>query len=123
MFQIRLAGLLKAFPDDLQVVEGDVGTCINLESYRLKLHPAGQQHKSMINYLTLPGAAHTMWNVAQWNILGGWGDSDDLKDLPFAKSWEALTGTVVRPTIKKDFGVIMRMIYHLHFASMVWCMR
>lgn len=114
---------LKEFPDDLQVVEGDVGTCINLESYRSKLHPAGNRHESMINYLTLPGAAHTMWNVGQWQVLGGWGNAEDLKDLPYSKGWEALTGKAVWPAIKKDFGVIMRIIYHLHFASLVWCMR
>lgn len=51
---------VKDFPDDLQVIEGDVGTCINLESHRAKLQPAGNKHESMANYLTIPGGAHTM---------------------------------------------------------------
>ncbi|EGF97362.1 uncharacterized protein MELLADRAFT_70048 [Melampsora larici-populina 98AG31] len=114
---------LKDNAHDLQVVEGDVGTCINLESYRAKLHPAGRRYESMINYLTLPGAAHSMWNVGQWQILGGWGTKEDTKDLPYSKSWEVLSGKTEKPVVKKDFGVIMRMIYHIHFATMVWCLR
>lgn len=117
---------LKDHPNNLQIVEGDVGTCINLESCRIKLHPAGRQYESMINYLTLPGGAHTMWNIGQWQILGGWGQAGDDKDLPYSKAWLLLagkTGKGERPAIKKDFGVIMRMIYQIHFATMVWCLR
>ncbi|EGG06270.1 uncharacterized protein MELLADRAFT_106959 [Melampsora larici-populina 98AG31] len=113
---------LKDHPGDLQVVEGDVGTCINLESCRSKLQPAGRKYESMINYLTIPGAAHTMWNVGHWYILGGWGHAEDDKDMPFSKSWESLAGKTERPASKKDFGLIMRMINHTHFATMVWCL-
>lgn len=77
----------------------------------------------MVNYLTVPGAAHTMWNVAQWQVLGGWGYPADESDMAFSKAWETLSGKSVRPVSKKDFGVIMRMIHHIYFATVVWCMR
>ncbi|EGG03802.1 uncharacterized protein MELLADRAFT_109021 [Melampsora larici-populina 98AG31] len=50
------------------------------------------------------------------------GLAKDDKDIPFSKSWESLAGKTERPAAKKDFSLIMRMINHTHFATMVWCL-
>lgn len=118
---------LKDHLNDLQILEGNVGTCINLESCRGKLHPAGRRYESMNNQPPdLSGGAHTMWNIGQWKILGGRGQTGDDKDLLYSKARLLLSGRAgkgERPVIEKDFRVIMRMIYQTHFATMVWCLR
>lgn len=41
---------------DVQIVEGDVGTCKNFESLRCKRMPSGHREESLENILTIPGA-------------------------------------------------------------------
>lgn len=69
----------KDYSDKLQVVEGDVGTCVNFEALQNKRMPAGNQHEGLHNFLTVPGAAHTMWNFAHSLLLSTWGDPKDCK--------------------------------------------
>lgn len=111
------------FSDSLQVVEGDVGTCNNIESLRRKRHPAQSKSESLQNILSVPGAAHTLWNYGEWIFNMHYGDEQDSQDTGVWRTWEALGGKPGRQKGKKDFNTTMVMIHHVHHASLVYCLK
>jgi hypothetical protein len=64
----------KRFSSRLQIIEGDLGTCMNVLSLCELRIPATYSKTSLANLISIPGAAHTMWNFAQSIFLHHWGD-------------------------------------------------
>lgn len=118
--QLRADG--KDLSELLQILEGDLGTNMNIESLRKKRHPAGHLHEALQYILTVPGAAHTLWNVAQAVLIHHWGREKNYKDNGAWKTWVALGGTCDKPVSKKDFNSIMVMIHKIHTATMISCL-
>lgn len=110
------------FAEELQVFEGDVGTCLNIESLRNKRHPASNDSESLRNVLSVPGAAHTLWNFAEWIFDLHYGVEKDARDTGTWRTWHALGGTGSRNTGKKDFNTTMVMIHKVHSANLVFCL-
>lgn len=106
----------------LQILEGDLGTNMNIESLRKKRHPSGHLHEALKYVLTVPGAAHTLWNIAQAILTHNWGIEKDYKDNGAWKTWVALGGACDKPVSKKDFNTIMVMIEKIHTATLVSCL-
>lgn len=76
----------------LQVIKGDLGTCINLEGLRKKRRPRLHSDESLDHILTLPGAAHTLWNIGQAVVLHHWGEPENSGESGVWRFWEALGG-------------------------------
>lgn len=106
----------------LQILEGDLGTNMNIESLRRKRHPSGHLHEALNYVLSVPGAAHTLWNIAQAILTHHWGIEKNYKDNGAWKTWVALGGNCDKPVSKKDFNTIMVMIEKIHTATMVFCL-
>lgn len=110
------------FSEALQIFEGDVGTCLNIESLRNKRHPARNQSESLDNVLSVPGAAHTLWNFAEWIFNLHYGVEQDSQDTGAWRTWHSLGGTGSRNSGKKDFNTTMVMIHKVHSAQLVFCL-
>lgn len=94
----------------LQVFEGDVGTCIIIESLRQQRLPLGKTDEGLHNFLSIPGAAHTLWNSAHAILLHHWGNHTDGQDTGIWRTWVSLDGKPDPPTAKKDYGKIMHIV-------------
>ncbi|PLW15140.1 hypothetical protein PCANC_15934 [Puccinia coronata f. sp. avenae] len=74
-------------PDDhecfarLQLMEGDLGTCLNLESLRTLRKPSAYDEGSLSKVFMFLGAAHTLCNVSQAIYLMHFGNPKDSTDL------------------------------------------
>lgn len=110
------------FEESLQVFEGDVGTCINIESLRNKRHPARNSTESLPNVISIPGAAHTLWNLSEWIFNLHYGDENNAQDTGAWRTWQALGGKGSRNPGKKDFNTTMVMIHKVHTANLVFCL-
>ncbi|POV94953.1 hypothetical protein PSTT_16549 [Puccinia striiformis] len=49
----------------LQIIEGNLASCNIFETLKRQRCPAVANHESLNNVFTVPGAAHTLWNVSQ----------------------------------------------------------
>lgn len=119
---IRQSGLdPEKFSERLQVIEGDLGTCLNFECLRNQRLPSSHSDESLGHILNLPGAAHTLWNVAQAFWLAHWGDPQDRTDMGAWRGVVALGGRAEKPIAKKDFTSMIGWIRNLHDASITHC--
>ncbi|KAA1105015.1 hypothetical protein PGTUg99_007034 [Puccinia graminis f. sp. tritici] len=95
------------FFDRLQVVEGDLGTCMYIESLCALRKPSSYAQESLANVLPILGAAHVMWNIAQAIFLAHFGDNHDSEDLCAWHTLSALGIPSERPTVKNDFNLMI----------------
>ncbi|OAV97621.1 hypothetical protein PTTG_11886 [Puccinia triticina 1-1 BBBD Race 1] len=65
----------------LQVIDGDLATCMNVESLRAQRKPSGHVEEDLSAIVTLLGASHVLWNIAQSFFLLHFGNSSDSEDL------------------------------------------
>ncbi|OAV85988.1 hypothetical protein PTTG_30148 [Puccinia triticina 1-1 BBBD Race 1] len=69
------------FFSELQVMEGDLGTILNLECLRSQRRPSRHNKESLGNIFMLLGAAHTLWNISQAIFLKHFGNNRNQEDL------------------------------------------
>lgn len=119
MYQTGLTA--KQIAQRLQVLEGDLGTCLNLDGLQKLRDPTNIIEESLYNYLLIPGAGHTLWNIAQALLLHHWGDPSDREDMGVWRMVVALGGKKEAPTAKKDFTSMLRWIEKVHEASILHC--
>ncbi|KAI7933447.1 hypothetical protein MJO28_017650 [Puccinia striiformis f. sp. tritici] len=120
---IRQTGLTATeFYSKLRVFEGDLGTCMNLESLRMQQKPSGHIENSLSSIFTLLGASHILWNVAQAVYLMHYGNYSDSNDLGAWQTLSALGLSAERPTTKKDFSLMMTHLTKCHEASILYCL-
>ncbi|POV99134.1 hypothetical protein PSHT_13636 [Puccinia striiformis] len=103
-------------------LEGDLGTCMNLESLRMQQKPSGHIENSLSSIFTLLGASHILWNVAQAVYLMHYGNYSDSNDLGAWQTLSALGLSAERPTTKKDFSLMMTHLTKCHEASILYCL-
>jgi hypothetical protein len=114
---IQQTDLQKArFFDRLQVVEGDLGTCMYIESLRALRKPSDYPQESLANVLPILGAAHVMWNIAQAIFLAHFGDNHDSEDLGAWHTLLALGIPLERPTVKNNFNLMIANMTKIHHA-------
>jgi hypothetical protein len=118
---IRQSGLTAAdFASRLMIIEGDLGTCLNLNSLRAQRKPNNHAEESLSNVFTLLGGAHILWNVAQTIILLHFGNSSDSKDLGCWHFLKAL-GIKSNPLLnKKDFSLMLVQAQKVHEATLAY---
>lgn len=123
--QIRLqSGLSEEdYSSKIRVIEGDHGTCKNIQSLIAKSFPAEHQDEKHEELMTVLGAAHTLWNISQTVLLKYWGDPKDSADTGAWKSWVSLGGTSERPVSKKDFSTIMEIVHKVHTSTLVFLLQ
>ncbi|OAV95559.1 hypothetical protein PTTG_08781 [Puccinia triticina 1-1 BBBD Race 1] len=117
----RQSGLTPAkFASRLRILEGDLGTCLNLSSLRAQRKPNNRPEESLANVSTLLGGAHTLWNVAQALISLHFGDSSDSKDLGCWHFLEALGVKSNQVLNKKDFSLMLVQVQKVHEATIAY---
>lgn len=99
--------------DVLHVVEGDVGTCMNFESLREKRIPALNREEGFLNWLTVPGLAHLLWNVMQAIVLHHYGDTTAAFDTGLGRAAHELGVKIENLHSKKDFSSTLHMVYSI----------
>lgn len=113
---------LEEMSKSIQVVQGDLGTCQNIESLRKKRCPAGTDVGGLSSILTIPGVSHIMWNLAQAILSHHWGDPRNSKDSGAWKAWQSLgglQGSQSKLPSSMDFGTVMMAIHKIHSATLV----
>ncbi|KAA1098473.1 hypothetical protein PGT21_035615 [Puccinia graminis f. sp. tritici] len=112
----------KDFFDQLRVFEGDLGTCMYIESLRALRRPSSYPQDSMSNCITIMGAAHTLWNFAQAIFLLHFGNNSDAQDLGAWHSMSSLGIPSDRPNTKKDFTLMISNMTKVHEANILNCL-
>ncbi|KAI7944203.1 hypothetical protein MJO28_011731, partial [Puccinia striiformis f. sp. tritici] len=106
----------------LQLFEGDLGTCINLESLRSHQKPSGHIANDLSSFFTLLGASHILWNVAQAIYLSHYGNPLDQKDQGVWHTLSSLGIPAERPTTKKDFTLMLTNLTKCHESTILYCL-
>ncbi|OAV89971.1 hypothetical protein PTTG_07503 [Puccinia triticina 1-1 BBBD Race 1] len=121
---IKQTGLEKSeFHERLQVVEGDLGTCLFIESLRAIRRPSSYAQSDISNCFTVLGAAHVMWNIAQAIFLMHFGDNHNSKDLGAWHMLSALGLPSDRTTSKKDYNLMIANMTKVHKATILHCLQ
>ncbi|KAA1114047.1 hypothetical protein PGTUg99_011318 [Puccinia graminis f. sp. tritici] len=105
---IQQSGLTQEeFHSQLQIIEGDLGSCNILDSLRRQRVPALANDDSLDNILSIPGAAHTLWNISQAIFLAHWGNEKHTRDTGAWRTLHALGVQADKPVTKKDFNLML----------------
>ncbi|OAV95821.1 hypothetical protein PTTG_26530 [Puccinia triticina 1-1 BBBD Race 1] len=119
---IQQSGLTpKEFHSRLQIIEGDLGSCNIFDSLRKQRTPASGDHNSLDNILPIPGAAHTLWNLAQAIYLSHWGNEKLARDTGAWRTLHALGIPTEKPVTKKDFNLMLSHVEKIHKATLLYC--
>lgn len=119
---IKQTGLLpEEFASRLQVIEGDLGTCLNFRGLESQRVPSKFAEEGLSHLIMVPGAGHTLWNIAQSILLHHWGDPTNKNDLgAWRTAVELGAAKKDRPTAKKDFTSMIRLIEKIHEATITF---
>lgn len=105
------------FARRLQIFEGDLGTCLNFRGLFNQRNPTHVLDESLLNLLLIPGAGHTLWNIAHALLLHHWGDPSDINNFGAWQTVVALGGRKEKPVAKKDFTTMLGWIEKIHEAT------
>ncbi|KAH9807170.1 hypothetical protein DFH28DRAFT_1018314 [Melampsora americana] len=111
----------EAFSNRLQIIEGDLGTCLNFHGLERQRIPSKSPDEALSHLIMVPGAGHTLWNIAQAILLHHWGNPDDKDDLGAWRTAVELGADKAKPTAKKDFTSMIRLIEQIHEATITHC--
>ncbi|KNE99244.1 hypothetical protein PSTG_07552 [Puccinia striiformis f. sp. tritici PST-78] len=118
---IQQSGLTpEEFHSRLQIIEGDLGSCNLVDSLRKQRAPARRVHESLDNVLAIPGAAHTLWNMAQAIFLAHWGNEKLASDTGAWRALDALGIPANKPVTKKDYNLMLSHIEKSHEATLLY---
>ncbi|PLW20482.1 hypothetical protein PCANC_20603 [Puccinia coronata f. sp. avenae] len=113
----------KDFTAQVQIMDGNLGTCKNLNSLRDPQTPTQYPEHRLSNMCFVLGASHTLWNMAQ-NMLNS--HLSNLSDTHNLGVWHYLQAMGVTPNKiipKKDFTSMIYNIKKAHEASILYCIR
>lgn len=108
------------FADRSQILEGDLGTLLNFRGLLNQRDPTHLAHEALRNLFLMPGAGHTLWNIAQAILLHHWGDPSDINDFGAWQTVVALGGKKEPPTAKQDFTSMLGWIEKIHEATIAY---
>lgn len=106
----------------IQIIEGDLGTCQNIESLRKRCNPSGFEDEGLRDDVTTLGSSHTLWNFAQSMLGQHWGSPNNSADSGAWKSWVVLLGGVSKLPENMDFARVMRVVHMVHKYTLVSCL-
>lgn len=84
-------------PKILQILEGNLGVNMKIESLQKKRHTSGNLNKYLTYVLSVLGAAHMLWDVAQEILTHHWGIQKYYKDSGAWKTWVSHGGACDSP--------------------------
>ncbi|EFP76803.2 uncharacterized protein PGTG_02264 [Puccinia graminis f. sp. tritici CRL 75-36-700-3] len=113
----------EVFCSRLQVMDGDLGTCQNINSIRALRSPSSYAEHSLLNITMQLGSAHTLWNISQNILTSHFGDPTKTNDLGAWQYLHALGLPSDKPASKKDFTSMMKNIEKIHEATIFYCLR
>ncbi|KAH9458558.1 hypothetical protein MJO28_005620 [Puccinia striiformis f. sp. tritici] len=120
---IRQSGLTpEEFYGRFQLMEGDLGTCLNLESLRALRKPSGFAENSLSNIIMLMGASHTLWNISQAIFIHHFGKPNNANDQGAWRTLSALNLPCDKPIAKNDFTSMINNIQKIHEVTILECL-
>ncbi|PLW58264.1 hypothetical protein PCANC_00916 [Puccinia coronata f. sp. avenae] len=108
------------FHSRVQIIEGDLGSCNIFDTLRSQRTPGRSNKASLHNVLPIPGAAHTLWNIAQAIFLHHWGDKKHCRDTGAWRTLHALGIPANKPVTKKDFNLMLSHIERIHKVGLLY---
>jgi hypothetical protein len=109
------------FYNRLLMLDGDLGTCVNVKCLQNQRFPSSHVENSLDNICTLLGGAHTLWNIGHAIYTKHFGNSSDSRDSGAWRYLESL-GIPSRKTLdKKDFTLMIDNMIKIHEATLVHC--
>ncbi|KAG0150191.1 hypothetical protein CROQUDRAFT_681754 [Cronartium quercuum f. sp. fusiforme G11] len=114
----------------IQLTAGDLATCKTFEALQKKFYQAGFPKESLQNLLTILGATHTLWNLAQKILSHHWGNLQEHHNTGIWKAWKALAlpryfvgGKINKMPANMNFSTVMQVVKSVHTATLVTCCR
>ncbi|KAA1098528.1 hypothetical protein PGT21_036271 [Puccinia graminis f. sp. tritici] len=118
---IQQSGLTpEEFHSRVQIIKGDLGSCNILDSLRRQRVPAVGHQDNLDNTLAIPGAAHTLWNIAQAIFLAHWGNEKHSRDTGAWRTLHSLGIPSDKPITKKDFNLMLCHVQKVHEATLLY---
>ncbi|KAA1136013.1 hypothetical protein PGTUg99_021287 [Puccinia graminis f. sp. tritici] len=111
------------FCSRLQIMDGDLGTCQNINSLRALRSPSSYADHALLNITMQLGSSHTLWNISQNILTSHFGDPSKTNDLGTWQYWHALGIPSDKAASKKDFTLMMKSIEKAHEATIFYCLR
>ncbi|PLW42680.1 hypothetical protein PCASD_08481 [Puccinia coronata f. sp. avenae] len=109
------------FASRLLMLDGDLGTCVNVKCLQNQRFPSAHVEDSLENVCPLLGASHTLWNIGHAIYTKYFGNSSDSRDSGAWRYLESL-GIPSRKTLdKKDFTLMISNMIKIHEATLVHC--
>ncbi|KAA1106786.1 hypothetical protein PGTUg99_005603 [Puccinia graminis f. sp. tritici] len=105
----------------LQVLDGDLCTCANIQSLRGQRIPSPHKVDTLNNLLTSLGGSHTLWNIGLAIFELHYGNSSDSRDCGAWRWLESLGIPTSKSSDKKDFTKMIQNIEKVHEATIVYC--
>ena len=110
------------FFSELQIMDGNLGTALNLESLRSQRKPRGHLENSLGNTFMLLGASHTLWKISQAIFLHHFGNNTNCEDLEAWCTLQALGLPSDWPLAKNDFTLMLTNIKKIYEVSLIYCL-
>ncbi|KAA1066206.1 hypothetical protein PGT21_025003 [Puccinia graminis f. sp. tritici] len=110
------------YHSELQLLEADLGSVLNLESLRSQRKPSGHVETNLGNTFMLLGAAHTLWNISKAIFLLHFGNRSNCEDLGAWSTLQALGLPSDRPLAKNDFTLMITNLRKVHEATLIHCL-
>lgn len=107
----------------VQILEGDVGTCRNVESLRQKRVPAAFAHEGLENIIGVAGPAHTAWNMERNIHSAHYGNPRDSENTGAWRVLDSLGWKTDKPVANLEFNIVTRQVHQVHKASLFFCLR
>ena len=109
------------FHSRVQIMEGDLGSCNIFNTLRSQRTPGRTLKASLHNILSIPGATHILWNIAQAMFLFHWGNEKHGRDTGAWRTLHVLGIPADKPVTKKDFNLMLSHIERIHEVTLLFC--
>ncbi|EFP85762.2 uncharacterized protein PGTG_11091 [Puccinia graminis f. sp. tritici CRL 75-36-700-3] len=109
------------FYSRLLMLDGDLGTCVNVKCLQNQRFPSSHIENSLDNFCPLLGGAHTLWNIGQAIYTKHFGNNSDSRDSGAWRYLESLGIPSSKTLDKKDFTLMIANMIKIHEATIVHC--
>ncbi|KAA1067261.1 hypothetical protein PGT21_010172 [Puccinia graminis f. sp. tritici] len=109
------------FSSRLQVMDGDLATCANIQSLQSQRVPSEYSADTITNLLTLLGGSHTLWNIGLAIFELHYGNTSDSRDCGAWRWLDSLGIPSTKTLDKKDFTKMIQNMEKIHEATIVYC--
>jgi hypothetical protein len=109
------------FASRLLMLDGDLGTCVNVKCLQNQQFPSLHIEDSLENACPLLGASHTLWNISHAVYTKHYGRPSNSRDSGAWRYLESL-GIPLRKTLdQKDFTLMISNMVKIQEVTLVHC--